>query len=168
MSMRDEEELFDQFWRETESHDDRIYVAMTAISKRNSACRKCGHPTGYLARYNQANSHTAVRWVCANCDDYYTKGDLPHEFVFRFVARIDDLPIRIDRRDPNYRPPPVPPCIVCGEDGRHNHHWAPRAIFPDWPDGEDFTVQLCEGCHTELHKRLRAHGLRWPHELLAR
>ncbi len=169
MSVFDEtpDEQLDRFWRESAPRDDRIYVEMSAISKRNDCCRKCGHPTGYLARYIQRNGHTAVRWVCDNCDDYYTKGDLPKEFVFRFVANIDDLPVRVDRSDPNYKPPPVPPCIVCGEDGRHNHHWAPRSIFPDWPDGDGFTVRLCDGCHTELHRRLREHGLRWPHELVA-
>lgn len=58
----------------------------------------------------------------------------------------------------------MPPCAICGHNSHEYHHWAPRSIFPDWPDAG---VYLCTSHHREWHERMRAHGLRWPHELAA-
>lgn len=68
--------------------------------------------------------------------------------------------LRVDRTtDPEYA---LPDCLVCGMPSGEWHHWAPRAIFPDWPD---CGVYLCTAHHREWHAVMRAHGLRYPHEL---
>lgn len=55
-------------------------------------------------------------------------------------------------------------CVVCGNTDTEQHHWAPQALFPE-PDWWVLTVALCTEHHHEWHRRMRAHGLRWPHEL---
>lgn len=121
-------------------------------------CRQCSYPTGYLARYIHRNGTVALRWVCDWCEDYKTTSDLPRALVLN----IDELPIRADNRL-TYGPVDLPACMVCGEDAEHAHHWAPQAIFPDWP--YELVVPLCVTHHNEWHARMRTHGLRWPHEL---
>lgn len=122
-------------------------------------CRRCSCPDGYLARYVKADRRISIRWVCANCEDYGTAPDLPHSILDSTGATIHDLPKRMDRSHEG-----LPgECAVCGEPTNHNHHWAPVEIFPHWP--LTLTVWLCQKHHDEWHKRMRAHGLRWPHEL---
>jgi hypothetical protein len=59
--------------------------------------------------------------------------------------------------------PQLPRCVVCGDENVEAHHWAPRAIFPEW--SWDLIVDLCPTHHREWHDAMRVHGLRWPHEL---
>jgi hypothetical protein len=120
-------------------------------------CRKCAGEDGYLARYIKINGNVALRWICDWCEDYYTSGDLPHTLLGDFP--IAELPLRVDRsNDDTYA---LPECEVCGNPSGEYHHWAPRSIFPDWPEAG---VYLCKPHHDEWHARMRAHGLRWPHE----
>lgn len=149
-------------------------------------CRRCGCPDGYLARYIQVNGHVAIRWVCDWCEDYGTKGDLPRSILG--AVPLEELPVRVDRRGEYTPPAQREECAVCGEPAEEFHHWAPLAIFPDWPlpvvsttlpgnelvrmalDGlplfrRDLTVPMCRPHHREWHARMRAHGLKWPHEL---
>lgn len=123
-----------------------------------TGCKLCGHTRGYLARYIKSNGNVAVRWICDRCEDYRTAGDLPHTILPRGVAA-GALPLRLDHSG---APPDLPDCARCGLRADEFHHWAPSSIFPDWPD---LGVYLCFACHREWHDRMRAHGLRWPHEL---
>lgn len=120
-------------------------------------CRKCDCEDGYLAQYIKVNGNVALRWVCDWCEDYYTSGDLPHSVLGAFP--IDSLPVRINRTAYDTD---RPECRVCGLPSGEWHHWAPRSIFPDWPDTGDY---LCTAHHREWHDTMRAHGLRYPHEL---
>lgn len=124
------------------------------------ACRKCNNVYGYLARYIQIDGQVAVRWVCDWCEDYKTSTDLPLSILGG--VPVGDIPLRVDRSEETRG---LPECCKCGEQSTEFHHWAPKAIFPDWPD---LGVYLCVGCHVEWHTRMRAHGLRWPHELVER
>lgn len=123
-------------------------------------CRLCSHRQGYLARYVKSNGATAIRWICANCEDYRTAGDLPKS-ILRGVP-IEALPLRVDHSEDDRG---MPPCVVCDMPSMEFHHWAPVSIFPDWPG--TLGAYLCEHHHHEWHERMRAHGLRWPHELAA-
>lgn len=121
-------------------------------------CRKCECETGYLARYIQSNGATGIRWVCNWCEDYGTAGDLPRSILG--AVALQDLPVRVDHSD---EPSQWPDCDVCGQPAHEFHHWAPRAIFPGWP--VHLGVPLCKPHHDEWHQTMRAHGLRYPHEL---
>lgn len=138
-------------------------------------CKQCTCATGYLARYIKRNGQVCIRWVCGWCEGYTTGQDLPLEVLRAHVpagtlvdttlaaAELrDQLPLR---KDNTAIPQTHPECLVCGDDAHHEHHWAPRSIFPEWPYG--LTVSLCVAHHREWHDRMRAHGLRWPHELEA-
>lgn len=125
---------------------------------RREKCRSCPSDEGYLSRYVHANGAVAIRWVCDRCEDFKTAPDLPRS-VLRGTP-IERIPLR---RDNSLQPRSFDPCVVCGDDALHSHHWAPVAIFPDWPWG--LVVPLCIVHHDEWHARMRAHGLRWPHEL---
>lgn len=119
-------------------------------------CRKCQCEHGYLARYIKSSGATAIRWVCEWCEDYGTAGDLPRSVLGTVPLAM--LPLRVNRVEEERHPE----CVVCGTTAVEYHHWAPRAIFTDWPD---VGVYLCQHHHTDWHTRMRAHGLRWPHEL---
>lgn len=121
-------------------------------------CRRCTNENGYLARYIKINKAEALRWVCDNCEDYKTAGDLPRTILGDM--RLETLPLRVDR---SQEASDWPECEVCGQSAASFHHWAPRSIFPDWP----WTLgnYLCQAHHDEWHERMHAHGLRWPHEL---
>lgn len=123
-------------------------------------CEKCGAADGYLARYIQINGEARVRWVCGWCEGYGTRGDVPLRVLAKLGLDITDLPLRKDNRQERRD---LPQCIVCGEDGTEQHHWAPRAIFIDWP--WHLTVPMCVEHHREWHSRMREYGLRWPHEI---
>lgn len=123
-------------------------------------CRNGCGTAGYLSRYIHANGTVAIRWVCDHCEDFKTSSDLPRSIIQGFA--LNDLPLR---QDNSLEPRNLPPCVVCGDDAEHQHHWAPQAIFPDWPYG--LVQDLCVPHHREWHNRMRAHGLRWPHELEA-
>lgn len=120
-------------------------------------CRRCSGETGYLARYVKINGAVAIRWVCDWCEDYYTAGDLPRAILGN--VPLERIPLRVDNSHHTYD---REPCAVCGLPSDEWHHWAPRAIFPEWPD---MGVYLCAAHHREWHGRMRCHGLRWPHEL---
>jgi hypothetical protein len=121
-------------------------------------CKRCTCEDGYLARYIKRNGSVALRWVCDWCECYTTAGDLPHSLLGPFP--INELPLRVDREEsPEYA---IPDCAVCGMPSGEWHHWAPRSIFPDWPD---CGLYLCTVHHREWHDRMRAHGLRYPHEI---
>lgn len=124
-------------------------------------CRKCPSAVGYLARYIQANGHVAIRWVCRRCEDYGTAGDLPRDLLAAHGIGLYELPIRVNHYDPDYGDE----CCLCGRKPAEWHHWAPVAIFPDWP--WNLGVYLCADHHREWHDRMRANGLRWPHEAAA-
>lgn len=135
-----------------------LCTALPAPHKRDCCRNGCGEP-GYLARYIHINGVVAIRWVCEWCDGYKTSGDLPRTVLPRGVD-VDLLPLIADN---SVTPSDLPACVVCGDDAEHQHHWAPQAIFPEWPYG--LTASLCVLHHDEWHQRMRAHGLRWPHEL---
>ncbi len=158
----DEESLYDQFWAESITR--RIYLSIDEVSNYYDGCRKCGGTEGYLARYIHANGTIALRWTCNHCGFFRTKGDLPHRMLEDYGVQLGDLPIVADNSTRPRRP--RPPCVVCGEESDEGHHWAPRSIFPDWP--YSLTMDLCKPHHDEWHERMRAHGLRWPHELVTR
>ena len=120
-------------------------------------CRRCACEDGYLARYIKVNGNTALRWVCDWCEDYYTAGDLPHAVLGPFP--IGDLPVRVNRAEYDTG---RPECAVCGLPSGEWHHWAPRSLFPHWPDQG---LWLCTPHHREWHEIMRAHDLRYPHEL---
>lgn len=136
-----------------------VAFSCTDLPKGNArqVCAKCPSVNGYLARYIKTNGYVAIRWVCDWCESYTTAGDLPTTVLPNGV-RPDDLPLRVDNRDEDGEP-----CAVCGSSNVEYHHWAPYAIFPDW--NETPGVFLCPMHHQEWHHRMRAHGLRWPHEL---
>lgn len=129
---------------------------------KTASCRLCGQETGYLARFIKSNGAIALRWVCDNCEDYRTTSDLPHSLLGDIP--IDEIPLRADfsEQADSDQMRLIQPCAVCPNDADEYHHWAPQAIFPDWPS---VGVYLCEKHHREWHDRLRAHGLRWPSEL---
>lgn len=135
-----------------------LCTALPGPHARDCCRNGCGE-LGYLARYIHTNGTTAIRWVCDWCEDFKTAGDLPHGILGG--VSLGDLPLR---QDNSLEPRNLPPCVVCGDEAWHNHHWAPRSIFPEWPDG--LTVNLCIPHHDEWHKTMREHGLRWPHELV--
>lgn len=124
-------------------------------------CQQCSYETGYLARQIHVNGKEALRWVCDWCHDFQTASALPFSLLPEGVT-LSDLPLRQDNRV-TYGPVELPACVVCGDDAEHSHHWAPQSIFPDWPYA--LVVPLCVSHHDEWHARMRAHGLRWPHEL---
>lgn len=123
-----------------------------------TGCRMCGHQRGYLARFIKSNASVGIRWVCDRCEDYRTAGDLAHSYIAPIP--VDRLPLRVDH---SIDPPDMPDCARCGLRSDEFHHWAPSAIFPDWSGM--LGAYLCTACHREWHERMRAHGLRWPHEL---
>lgn len=124
---------------------------------RREACGKCRSVGGYLARVIKVNGSVGLRWVCAYCEFADTASDLPHSLLLEHNVTLDELPKRAD-----YREDTTVYCAVCDAPAVEWHHWAPRAIFTDWPD---LGVYLCPSHHEEWHERMRAHGLRWPHEL---
>ena len=126
-----------------------------------SGCHLCGCQTGYLARFVKSNGSIAIRWVCDNCEDYRTTGDIPHAFLDGLS--LDEIPLRADFSAPadGDQLALVQLCAVCGQEADEYHHWAPQAIFPDWNVG----AYLCRKHHREWHDTMRAHGLRWPGEL---
>ena len=131
-------------------------------SHRRDRCRRCPSVDGYLAQYIQRRGAIGIRWVCDNCEDFGTSPDLPRSILGHLDVRA--LPIRVDNRG-QLDPRELRQCSVCEswELETHFHHWAPRSIFPDWP--YELGVDLCRRCHDEWHTRMRAHGLRWPHEI---
>lgn len=129
---------------------------------RRDRCRRCPSVEGYLAQYIQRNGAVGIRWVCDNCEDFGSSPDLPRSILRGLDVRA--LPVRIDNRG-QLDTRELRQCGVCEswELEIHFHHWAPRSIFPDWP--YELGVELCPRCHDEWHRRMRAHGLRWPHEI---
>ncbi len=125
-------------------------------------CRRCGTQTGYLARFIKSNGSIALRWVCDNCEDYRSTGDIPHTILKD--VEIGELPLREDFSNPDngYQLRLIQLCAVCPDEAEEIHHWAPQSIFADWPD---VGVYLCAKHHREWHDTMRAHGLRWPGEL---
>lgn len=123
---------------------------------RRDGCAKCESYDGYLARIVKVNGSVGLRWICSHCETPGTT-DLPHALLTSYGVALSTLPKHSD-----YRCDEGPWCLVCEADNVEFHHWAPRAIFPDWPD---LGVYLCFAHHAEWHDRLRAHGLRWPHEI---
>lgn len=130
-------------------------------SHAKPGCRLCGHRQGYLGRIVKSHGATAIRWVCDRCEDYRTAGDLP-KTILPDGTEVSELPLRLDHSDDDRG---LPPCAVCDQPSEEFHHWAPVAIFTDWPG--TVGVYLCTPHHREWHDRMRAHGLRWPHEQAA-
>lgn len=125
-----------------------------------TGCRYCGHRNGYLGHIVKHNGSLGLRWVCGRCEKL-SPTDLPHKYVDPIP--VWELPKMYDRSD---QPSLMPGCAVCDRQAEEWHHWAPTAIFPDW-DYHDWrlsTVPLCGPHHREWHDRMRALGLRWPHE----
>lgn len=142
--------------------DPRIIVALRADelppSHAAEHCRQCSCATGYIARYIHSNGVVGLRWVCDWCEDYRTTSDLPTSVAGD--VPLDRLPLRLDNSGTEAL---IPDCAVCGQPAAEFHHWAPRAIFSDWP--EALGAYLCLEHHGQWHDRMRAHGLRWPGEL---
>lgn len=138
-----------------------ITLAATALPETHRAghCRACTNATGYLARYIHSNGTIAIRWVCDWCEDFKTAQDLPRTILPAGVT-VDQLPLRASNYDPDRE---RLRCDVCEQPADEMHHWAPVAIFHDWP--YELVVPLCFAHHREWHQRMRQHGLRWPHEL---
>jgi hypothetical protein len=120
------------------------------------ACKECGHETGYLVCYVMSDGRPSLRIACEWCEKVSTTFALPRTLLGS-KPDLNRLPT-ID----NSQVSELPPCAVCDMQAQEWHHWAPRVIFPDWPD---VGVYLCRSCHTDWHNRMRAHGLRWPGEL---
>lgn len=143
----------------------KLTCSHARLGDPHKGCRKCDAVDGYLARYIKLNGAASIRWVCGWCEDYSTCSDLPTTILPAGITAAD-LPVRRDRRDER-----IPSeCVVCGSEGTEFHHWAPVAIFPDWPVRvaewrDDVGAFLCAEHHHEWHSRMRACGLRWPHEL---
>lgn len=138
-----------------------VELACTALPGNNARpyCKACTCEVGYLARYIKANGQVSIRWVCDWCEGYTTAGDLPTS-VLPQGTTLENLPLRIDKRADE-----GPLCQVCDSREVEYHHWAPTALFPAWAHVGG--VPLCTAHHREWHDTLRAHGLRYPHELEA-
>jgi hypothetical protein len=138
-----------------------IWAGSVPSSNDASACRKCAAVEGHLARYIKASGAVGIRWQCSSCGDFGTYGDIRHTFLAQFGAALEDLPVCVDGRSDT-------PCVICGEMGTEWHHWAPSSIFaatvPAW---SDVGAYLCVTHHREWHDVMRAHGLRYPHEMAA-
>jgi hypothetical protein len=142
-------------------HGRTVEIWLSSVSTIYEVCRKCRYESGYLARYIQVDGRVAIRWVCSYCEDYGTAGELPRAVLTRYDLDLDQLPIRVNRYNPERR---TDACVVCGDNrGSEHHHWAPVALFPDWP--YTLTLPLCQRHHREWHTIRREHGLQWPHEL---
>lgn len=122
---------------------------------KRESCRLCGHRNGYLGHVVKSNGSIGIRWVCDRCEKP-SLTDIPHSFIDPIPSHA--LPKVFDHSD---QPSLMPGCQVCDRQAEEFHHWAPLAIFPDWPDAG---VYLCQDHHREWHARMREHGLRWPHE----
>lgn len=165
-----DESIFDRLWRESASPtvhwedvlDSHLTAFTHAIYDGLCGCRKCGSAYGWLGRYIMTNGRTQVRWVCQHCGDYGTFGALPIRFVVSLELEADELPVCRDRSDEDVH---REPCVVCGDDDTEEHHWAPSSIFPE-PEWWGHTVSMCTTHHAEWHRRMRAHGLRWPREMV--
>lgn len=120
-------------------------------------CRRCQAPDGYLVRYINSKGRSSLRWACNWCHDVYTSLDLPYDLLGPQPNLNALPPINRSREDNG-----IPPCEVCDDQATEWHHWAPESIFPEWPD---VPVPVCTEHHRDWHERMRAHGLRWPHEL---
>ena len=121
------------------------------------ACSTCGFEEGYLVRYVNSKNRSSLRWCCDHCGKVYTSLDLPYDLLGP-KPNLNELPV-INRSEVDNG---IPPCEICDGIADEWHHWAPVAIFPDWPDE---SVPLCHVHHDAWHERMRAHGLKWPHEI---
>lgn len=132
-------------------------------------CRKCSLLGGTLQQYIHEDGRYSIRWVCAACGDYSTSMGIAFELARPFLpCRPYHLRICRDNRENRVGAMRVlnqNRCLICGQPFSELHHWAPRSIFPDWP--ENIVAPLCPSHHSEWHTRMRAHGLRWPSELEA-
>ena len=111
----------------------------------------CRHPRHTVGRVFRANGDYVVE---ARCDDCGTNIDGAGRWRKRtYLDRPDDLPVLEDRRSDR------PPCVRCGARGVEEHHWAPRAAFPDdyelWPK-----AWLCRPCHNLWHVNVTRQVLR--------
>jgi hypothetical protein len=122
-----------------------------------SGCPNCTTVAGYIARYVKTNGTVSLRWVCDWCATYSTT-DLPRRLIGD--TPLAQIPKRIDVSDTLTE---WNECEICEGVAEDFHHWAPRSIFPDWPS--DVGVHLCTLHHNEWHNTMKAHGLKWPHEL---
>lgn len=138
-----------------------IWIGSVPSSKTLTRCRACPETQGHLVRYVKTNGSVGLRWQCSGCGDFKTFGDIRHSFLETFGARLSDLPICEDGSTASA------PCVICGEIGTEWHHWAPSSIFSALPAWSDVGAYLCVTHHREWHDVMRAHGLRFPHELAA-
>ena len=138
-----------------------VWAGSVPSSRVVSGCRKCSNADGCLAQYIKANGSVGLRWQCSLCGDFKTFADIPHSFLEAFGIRLADLPICEDVSTTS------DPCVICGESGTEWHHWAPSSIFSALPAWSDVGAYLCVAHHREWHDVMRAHGLRFPHELAA-
>ena len=142
-------------------------VSGTSFAGRSvRCCRGCGAQHGRLARYVYSNGRASLRWQCLGCGDYGSFSDIAMSFLASFGVTVLDLPVCHDASGT------APPCLVCGLRTTEFHHWAPTSIFGSdgWTDIESWTHvgdYLCTRHHQDWHDRMRAHGLRWPHEIAA-
>jgi len=120
------------------------------------ACKRCGNQTGYLAKLITTRNRVELRLCCEVCEKTDSTLNLPRE-----PFGITDLGVLPTINQAKFDYPGN--CWICDEQADDWNHWAPRAIFPDWPDSH--SLPMCVECHEEWHRRLRAHGLRYPHEL---
>lgn len=113
-------------------------------------CKRCQCQTGYLVRLVKTTGRVALRLCCEDCEKTDTTLDLPRdELGYRDISRFPTINQQAFDFPGN--------CVVCDGEAEDWHHWAPRAIFPDWPD--DHSVPTCKEHHTEWHDRMRERGL---------
>lgn len=135
-----------------------IVVRFDALpsSHAREACKRCKCETGYLVRFFTTRNRLELRLSCEVCEKCDSTLDLPRDEL-----GIRDLTALPTINQSTYDWPGN--CWICDEQATEWNHWAPRSIFPDWPDNH--SVPLCADCHNEWHTRMQAHGLRYPHEL---
>ncbi len=138
--------------------DNKVRLDHLPCPHTSPGCRRCGCEVGTLGRYIQVNGRIAARWVCDRCGDYGSTGDIAGRVTASFGYTVAELPVCVDRSGEYVERD----ACWCGSPGMEDHHWAPKALFPDWP--WHLTIPLCVDHHREWHDRMRQHGLRWPYE----
>jgi hypothetical protein len=90
-----------------------------------------------------SNRDRQFRPRCGRCG-YVAAFNLAHRLLTDSERRGAPI-IRVNK------PTPAAKCARCGKWGAvEDHHWAPRALFPDadlWP-----TAKLCRACHVRWHQ----------------